>query len=213
MSEIYTAVKNIIIFMLLVTVFMNLLGKSSFKQYIRIFVGLVMILIVIRPILSLLNVQEKVDYYFDRNLYKINTEDMTEELYNAEANYQKKIVEEYKSLIEKQINTQLLAHDLEVKSLELEIESDTENESCGQILSIKLAAKRVDSQENGKVTEELDEVDQVLIDKITINDASKSINTNAETDDYDTVLEVTIKQELVSLYGVDINNISVTIEE
>lgn len=213
MGEIYTAVKNIIIFMLLITVFMNLLGKSSFKQYIRIFVGLVMILIVIKPILTLINAEDKVNRYFNQNLYKINAADITEELYNAEEQYQGKIIEEYKSVIKEQIDSQLQGHDLEVSSLKIDVASDPEKENCGEILGIDLVARNSKKVEDEKKKSGMNEVDQVVIDKININKVTNSTNEDEGEDSYDTVMELTVKQELVSLYGVNIDNISVKIIE
>lgn len=210
MGEIYTAVKNIIIFMLLLTVIMNLVGKSNFKQYIRIFAGLILILIVSKPLFSLFHVEDKVFHYFNWNLYKINASDITGELYNAQDEYQGKVISEYKKMIAEQINTQISAHNLEISKLSLSIETDTEKSNCGQILAINLIAKNKEQKESDTNTN-VNNIDQVIIDKININSQKSNLEENEDSDECDTVLELTIKQELVSLYGVNMENIKVNI--
>lgn len=213
MSEIYAAVKNIIVFMLLLTVIMNLLGKSGFKQYIRIFAGLVLILIVIKPALSLMNAEDKVNHYFDMNYFKINASDITGEVYNAQEKYQGKVLSEYKEMIQEQINTQLSAHDLEIVKLILDIESDASKTNCGQILRIDLMAKSREKSVKQNENSDVDKIDEVAIDKIEINRPKNASEVKESGDQFDTVLELTVKQGLVSLYGVNIDNISVKIVE
>ena len=195
MGEIYSAVKNLIFFLLLVTVFMNLLGKSSFRKYINIFVGLIIILIVIKPVLSWTDNLDKVDHYYDLNAYQSDAKDISAEIVGAEAGYQKQVVSSYKSAIKKQIETQIKNYGLTIDKLAVTIEEDLKSEECGQIKKIVLEASKKakeDKQENKKET--VPEIDQVTIDKVSINktksDEEKESKDEKEIDKYDTVLAV-----------------------
>ncbi len=217
MGEIYSAVKNLIFFLLLVTVFSNLLGKSSFKKYIHIFVGLIVILIVIKPILSWTNSLNKVDYYYDYNVYQSNAKDISAEILGTEKKYQKQVVDSYKAAIKNQIQMQMNNYGLSIKELTISLNEDTDSEECGQIQAITLVASKTKMEEQ-KVSPSIAPIDQVTIDKVTINqdkgmEKTKEDNGSENRDNYDTVLELTIKQELVSLYGVPIDRLSVAIEE
>ncbi len=217
MGEIYAAVKNLIFFLLLVTVFSNLLGKSSFKKYIHIFVGLITILIIIKPLLTWTNSLDKVDYYYDLNVYQSNARDISAQIVGTEKDYQKQVVESYKEAINNQIQVYMSNYGLKVNSLTINLDEDTESETCGKIKGITLVAS-VKEEENKEETKSIAPIDQVTIDKVTINQdtsvnqydkASESPN----KDQYDTVLELNIKQELVALYGVPIEQVSVTIHK
>lgn len=217
MSEIYSAVKNLIFFLLLTTVISNLLGKSSFKKYLNIFVGLIVILIVIKPILSWTNSVDKVDYYYDLNVYQSNSKDISAEIVGAEEGYQNEVVISYKGAIKNQIQVLIENYGLTVQELDVSIEEDTENENCGRINSITLRASKNKTEED-TVKPSVAPIDQVTIDKVTINQNNQSNQTKEsqvkqEGDQYDTVLELSLKQELVSLYGVSYDNLSVTITE
>ncbi|MDO5521688.1 MAG: stage III sporulation protein AF [bacterium] len=212
MEYIYQAVKNIIIFMLLITVLSNLLGQSSYKKYINIFVGLVLIIIVVTPILKIINSNQKVDQYFHKNLYKINASDMTEQLNSADDSYKKIVLKEYKGTIQNQIEEELKSHNLALRQVDIGINEDVTAEECGQVQSIKLTASKGEEKEKQN-SSTIDEVDKVVIDKVDINNsekASRESDTNVG-DKYDTVEELTVKEELSALYGISEDYINVKI--
>ncbi len=217
MGEIYSAVKNLIFFLLLVTVFSNLLGKSSFRKYIHIFVGLIVILIVIKPVLTWSNSLDKVDYYYDYNAYQNNAKDISAQIVGAEKKYQTQIVASYKETIKNQIQIHMSNYGLTIDKLDLTLDEDTESETCGQIIAINLVASKT-KEKTQEGSPSIAPVDKVTIDKVTINKNTNQYkkqddSDNKSIDEYDTVLELSIKQELVSLYGVPMEQISVTIKE
>lgn len=217
MSEIYSAVKNLIFFLLLTTVVSNLLGKSSFKKYLHIFVGLIVILIVIKPILSWTNMVNKVDHYYDLNVYQSDSKDISAEIVGAEKGYQNQVVISYKNAIKNQIQVLLSNYGLTVKELTVDIEENIENENCGRIYAITLQATKKEKEESTKKPS-IAPIDQVTIDKVKLNentniDQSTKGEETQKMDRYDTVLELSIKEELVSLYGVPYDHLSVSITE
>lgn len=217
MDLLLTSVKSIIVFLLLVTVFMNLIGKSTFKQYISIFVGLVLIIIVIRPVLTLFNASDKVDHYFNMNLYQSNAKDLSNELYSVEEKYKERIVNEYKATIQTQIETILGNYALHGSKVQVSIEEDPEKSNCGEILAIHIVASSiVDAEEAAEtVTSEVEKIDQVVIDKININEKNTNIEEESEEtinkDSFDTAMELTVKQDISSLYGISMELITVNI--
>ena len=213
MELLYQAIKNIIIFLLLVTVLQNLVGQSSYKKYINIFVGLVLIIIVITPILKVLNSNTKVDWVYNQNVYRMNAADLGEQLVKADKTYQKTILKEYKEKIETQIKTSLKGHKLTTSEVSITVNEDAESKECGKIQSIKIqATKEGEDKKTEDNTLDISPVDKVTIDKITINDATKAAETSkAESDKYDTVEELAVKEELSALYGIEQEHIEVSI--
>lgn len=212
MEFVFSSVKSIIMFLILVSIIMNLFSKSSFKQYISIFTGMVLIMIVIRPVMSLLNVEEKMNFYFDQNQFRINASDFTNELYHAETAQKERIIDEYKSHIREQIIQELKKHELVILSLEIQLSTDTESETCGEIEGIKITAETGTSNEK-KAESVIEEIDQIAIDKVQINQQPIEKEEEEKTIQYDSVLELTIKKELVALYGININSIELEVRE
>ena len=160
---------------------------------------------------------DKVDYYYDYNVYQSNAKDMSAQLTGAEKGYQKQVVESYKEAIKNQIEIHITNYGLQIDILDISLDEDPESETCGQINSIALVASPK-KEEKEKEKSNVTPIDEVTIDKVTINTGTDSKNTKQESkskegDKFDTVLELNIKQELVSLYGVPIDQLSVTINQ
>ena len=49
MGEIYDWVRNTVIYLILNTIIMNLLGNSSYKKYVSIVSGMILLVIVVSP--------------------------------------------------------------------------------------------------------------------------------------------------------------------
>lgn len=216
MESIFSAVKSIIIFLILITVIMNLLGKSSFKQYIGIFTGMVLILIVIRPIMQWINVDGRMNFYFDQNQYKINMDEISRELYAAQDGQKQKVLEEYKSTLKTQINGVLSDNNLVMKQCEIQVDEDVNSDTCGALQTVKIvAANQTEETVQASTTnkQQVNQVDQVTIDKIKINEKVIDANEQEEEDPLDTITELTVKKSVADLFGMNLEAISVEIKE
>ena len=65
MDSIYEWMKNLVFYSLLVSIVMNVMPNSEYQKYIRFFLGMLLILVAITPILQLLDLDETLDanYY------------------------------------------------------------------------------------------------------------------------------------------------------
>lgn len=69
MSEaIYTWMKNLAVFYILLTAVMNLVPNEKYGEYIRYFMGLVLILLVLTPIFQLAGLKDSLEVYMTRKL-------------------------------------------------------------------------------------------------------------------------------------------------
>lgn len=73
-------VRNIVIFLILNTIIMNLLGNSSYKKYVSIVSGMILLLIVVSPFLKLLRIDEILDYYLNTNIFQSDMSNIQSEL-------------------------------------------------------------------------------------------------------------------------------------
>ena len=80
MAEIYAWIRNIVIYLILNTIIMNLLGSSSYKKYVSIISGMILLLIVVSPFLKLLDMDGILDYYLNSNIYQSDVSDFQSEL-------------------------------------------------------------------------------------------------------------------------------------
>lgn len=203
----YSTVKNIILFLVLMTIVMNLIGNSSYKQYIRIFCGMVLILIVIMPIMQLFRVDNKLNYYFDLNQFKVSANDISEDLVSSEESGVQRVISEYKSNLSQQIEDKLAIHNLQSTSIDIELEEEKENENFGAIQAIQVKAKNQTDAEDSS-----SEIDQIVIDKIKINQDNERI-LSTEEPELESLVELNLKEEIASFYGLNVEQVQIDIEQ
>ena len=64
MEAIFSWVKSIVVFFLILTLIDEILPDSDYRKYIRLAGGMVLILIVFSPVLKLFNMTDSMDYYY-----------------------------------------------------------------------------------------------------------------------------------------------------
>ena len=102
MNSVYVWVKNIVFFLLIISIINNLAGDSRYKKYINLITGMILIILVISPLTNLFNINEKIDYYFEKNTFEVGTEDISNKLIKIENEQKASIIKEYEKEIEKQ---------------------------------------------------------------------------------------------------------------
>ncbi len=75
---IYQWVENIAFYLLIFTVAMQLIPNKSYKNYIRFFTGLVLIIMIANPIISLFGMEQKFDSFFESAEYQQRIKEIEE---------------------------------------------------------------------------------------------------------------------------------------
>lgn len=202
MNLVYGWVKNIVFFLLIISIINNLAGDSNYKKYINLITGMILIILVISPLTNLFNINEKIDYYFAKNSFEVGTEDISNKLIKIEDQQKASIAIEYKKEIEKQTAQLLEKEGLYISYFQVIISEQAE--VFGTIEEIDLiAGYTVNEEEN--ISEPIEKVE---IDRIEIG----------ENKDYDgasntSIKEIHIRKLLSDFYNVDVNNINIDIRE
>lgn len=210
MDILFGAVKNIILFLIIMTIVMNLIGNSSFKQYVRLFGGMILILIVIMPVMDFFDITDKLNYYVDLNRFRVNANDISDQLVHAEEGSKARIVKEYKSNLSEQVKSKLSIHNLYAKGIDIAIEEDETSSQFGKLTSITILActKSPDDRE-----ETTSEIDKIVIDKIKINSANQITSKEKKDTGYESLLELTVRKEIAAFFGLDVEQVAVDVEE
>ncbi len=199
MEYIYTWVKNIIIFLILVNILSNLVQSANYKKYTKIFTGMVLIIIVIAPISKILNLGNKLDFNFNSELVKLDTRLSDIDFGDIENKKNELILNEYKDEITNQIKDFALKEGLNVKSVDLKINEETSDNNYGKIENINIILTKNLSDSQIKVEK---------VKKINIKDkTSKNNNLN------ESISEINIKKALSDFYNISTNNINISTQE
>lgn len=193
---IYQWIKTIIIYLIIITVIQNLLPQGRYVKYLKVFTGLILIVIIIQPITSLVGLDKKLDNNLFESQFKLSQEELMKD-YEKFNNQQKNlIVDSMKEQIEAQIKFILEQDEIYVKSVNVEIEDDDIN---------NLDISRIDIV---TTMEEVKKSETIKIDKIIIE---KNNSTEVKTGE-EIVFEKKIRNLLINFYNVPSNNIYITIQ-
>lgn len=151
MEIFYDTLKNITVYIILVSVISNLLSGSTYKKYIRFFAGLVVIALILNPISKLIN--EGSDIFEKIKLYDLNTR-FSEYEQNIKF-YEEKDNEQYSMLCGDIINGLLIKHDLLLDDYEVEQDMSTGKPAYIYVranMTEKLSVRDVIVDEEGNVS-------------------------------------------------------------
>lgn len=213
MNEIYNWVKNIVIFLVLTTIITNLLGKSSYKKYVNLITGIILVILVISPLLKLFQLDKTMDYYFTTNSLLAEAEDMNGRLMDAQTGQITTILKEYKEQIGKQVGNLLDEEDLYLKDIKVIIDEDENSSTFGKLLSLDIAAGHTKS-DNGENLSDKDK--PVKIDTVRIEDVKIGSKKEADPGSNSRILtpdEINIKNLLSDFYNMNPDNINISIQE
>ncbi len=142
MSYIFTWVKNLVCFYLLLTVVLHLLPRQGYRKYVRFFSGMLLTILVVSPVLSLLGDEEalrekisQAEFFQDLDNHKLDTEHLEttqKEIYLRE--YERALEMDVSRMAqEKQLTAQEvkvhLTEEYEVQSIELAVAIQKEDDS------------------------------------------------------------------------------------
>jgi stage III sporulation protein AF len=206
LSEIYEWVRNIVIYLILNTIIMNLLGNSSYKKYVSIVSGMILLLIVVSPLLKLLNMDEILDYYLNSNIYQTDVSEFQNELKVMEDKQKDMVFAGFENRIREQVADILKDDGLYLYDIKVIVNRDSESDSFGAIKSLSVVA--------GYIEEEVIPVQMINIDRIVISDKKgEDDNRKMSISNLLSPMEIQIKKRLSDFYNMEQDNINISIKE
>ncbi len=180
MGYIFTWVKNLVCFYLLLTVVLHLLPRQSYRKYVRFFSGMLLTILVVSPVLSLLGDEEalrekisQAEFFQDLDNHKLDTEhlEMTQkEIYLRE--YERALEMDVSRMAqEKQLAAQevkvRLTEEYEVESIEIAVAMEKDDDN----IFVQETLFTTDSSQDPKISE----LRQDLLDYYRLNEEQVSI--------------------------------------
>lgn len=210
-EALYEWMKNIIVFMIISTVILNLLGKSNYKKYVGLITGLILVLLVIGPILSLTGKISYFDFSLDSYASLVDAQDLSKEMFSMEEQSTLDIFEQYKQVIINQTDSLLAQKGLTVVTMEIDVVTDKTSKDFGEILQMNIVAAYKTNLEMPGKTGEILSIEKIEIGQISF-DSEYEKGQESEQNSL-SAMENSIKIMLADFYNVDSNNININIQE
>ncbi|HHX12824.1 MAG TPA: stage III sporulation protein AF [Clostridiales bacterium] len=205
MDRIYEWVRSIVIYMILNTVIMNLIGKSSYKKYISVISGMILVLIIITPILEIMKIEDTIDLYIASSDSSMEVASFKDSLRKMEEDKIDEIFAQYKENIWNDVETILQDEELKLADLSMEINQDENSPTFGYINKMNIKMKKEEEADSKK--EDFIQFKRIEIDPISFSKNSKKDEANPPSP-----IEIRIKNKLSDFYNIKGDNINISIQ-
>ncbi|PNV61217.1 sporulation protein [Clostridium sp. chh4-2] len=138
MEELYSWVKNITCYLIFITVAVNLLPNKNYEKYIRLFAGMVLILLVVKPLTGGLRLEDKISRYFESITFHNEADELKNDLIGMENIRLGKVIEQYQEAVAGDLEQMAQMEGFYPISTNVIIESGQEKENFGQVTQISM---------------------------------------------------------------------------
>ncbi len=136
--------RNIIYYMIFLSLAEHLLAGSSYGRYLRLFGGMVLILIVLRPLGSFGDLEMQVSSLFDQFTFRQESRELKKELFGMEEKRLAGITGQYRENVKEEIKALAAAQGVSCSKVSVRLDENKESLSYGQILEIEIEASGAD---------------------------------------------------------------------
>lgn len=149
MDFLYSWVKNLAVFMILISMIRNLLPKNNYEKYVRLFTGMLAVLLVMEPLIKILGMQDSIDDLFSLDIYSQEMDAMKENFLQAGSGFEESLISSYENQIRKQILLLLKEEGIEAAQVEFYVCTDETDERYGSISRMEIyLGKEAEKREN-----------------------------------------------------------------
>ena len=193
MDEIISYAKTVLFFLLFVNLIMQLLKGSSYERFVHPVCGMILVIMIIRPLLGFFGGEEKVLYAAEQKLSLLLAREDAQFSLPESAGYEFTVLETYEKELIAQLSGILEKEGLYVVSADFSVSA--EEKEFGTIRGITVYAEKENKQKQGRIE----------IVPIVLENRKREGTVSAE--------EIRIKDKLADFYQVDEENIYVSIKE
>lgn len=151
MTAVYEWVRNITYYMIFITVVGNLLADSKYEKYLRFFAGIILILLVLKPLTGSLRLDERIAYLFESISFQKEADDFKEKLWGMEDERLQRVMSTYEEAVAMDIRSMADTAGFSVRSVKVTIETDRDSPLYGHVtdLYMKLGRQKEENAAGG----------------------------------------------------------------
>lgn len=148
MEELYGWVRNITGYFLFLAVLDNLIPKKSYQKYIRLFAGMVMILLILGPFMGGTRLEEKIARFYETLTFQYEAEELKKEILGVEQKRLGEMIGQYEQVVAADIRQMAEDTGFTVCECQAVIGKEEGDEQFGKVTGIWMKVKAESRQED-----------------------------------------------------------------
>lgn len=142
MAGIYTWVSNITFFLIFITIVNNLLPNKKYERYLKLFAGMILILLVLKPLTSSIRLEDTIAYYFESFTFKSESEDFKKEIMGMENQRLQQMINQYEKAVAEDVEAMAEEMGFSSNDTKITIEGNREHDNYGKVILIRMGVSR-----------------------------------------------------------------------
>lgn len=143
----YGWLRNITCYILFMSILDNLLPGKKYGKYLKLFAGMVLILLVVQPFTGSLRLEDRIAHYYESFVFRYQADDLKQEILGMEEQRLEEMIAQYEEAVEQDLIFMAEDSGLAVLGCRAEIERNQKTEEFGMVRSIWM---KVTSEETEK---------------------------------------------------------------
>lgn len=129
---------SILSFLILITVIRGILPSKKYEPYLRLFSGLMLILLVLQPVTGGLGLEKQIDRAFAAFAFQMDHEELNTRVLGIEKERQEQILKIYENDVAGHVTVMAGEEGIQVENAQVEINGDPESTDYGKVVSVKV---------------------------------------------------------------------------
>lgn len=138
MEGIYQWIRSLVFYLILMTMLMNLLPDKKYENYLRLFTGVVFLLLFFQPFTGLLGAQERIAGLFERLTFQNEVQLLRKELQSVDGERIGRMMDGYQSAVENDLRVMADTGTLECRTAEVVFDREEGSGSFGSIKAVRM---------------------------------------------------------------------------
>ncbi len=219
MKEVLNWAGNILFFLVFLTVLENLLPNKKYGRYIRVFTGLVLILLIVQPVARGLNLEERLASSFEAITFQQQADDLSREIMGIEQQRLQQIMGSYEEAVESDLNAMAEEMGYVSKGAHVVIEKNVDSQAYGSVVRIEMEVmeRREGKEEQDDAVQAVNPVELVTI-KVTEEETAEGISkeTREETKSLSELSQEgtlnQLKRKVETYYGLETGEVEIKVQ-
>lgn len=165
MDGIYGWIRNLTGFFLFMSVIDNLLPNKKYGKYVRLFSGMILILLVLQPLTGSLRLEDKIAHYYESFVFRYQAEDLQSEILGIEKQRLTQMIAQYEHAVEQDVGQMAEDMGFSVRECSVTIDGEEGTEQFGTVtgISLRISAEEPDGERGLSDSQPIVPVEPVVI--------------------------------------------------
>ena len=144
MDYLLDIIKKIACFYVFASFIINLINDEHYKKYINMFTGLIMIILVMKPVINMFSSDNQFETLLKTNESDYMSREMADKISVAGSYGRELILNEFNETLKNSLSHKFLDYGITLEKTEAKIQFDRTDSDYGRITSLEIAAKGFD---------------------------------------------------------------------